>query len=377
MKIALVGTGFVADYYALTLQNYPGLQVAACWDQDQARLRQFCSHYRLPQAADLDGCIADKNIDIVVNLTTPESHFEINKQAIAAGKHVYCEKPLALTVEDIADTLALGEQQGVTVCSAPTNALSEAADAAVKSLKAGEIGEARLVYAEMEDGPVWRDKWRTWHSVSGAPWPGHHEFMTGCTLEHAGYALSYLMRLFGPVRHLSSASVLAFPEKYDGKPELAMNADFSVGTLRFDGGVTARLTCGLMDSNDRSLTIHGMAGTMTVADLWDNGSAIRLKRADDPKPLFDRITGRLQSRFGRVSPLRMETGRRLRYPLRSALQLPRYPSKIDFARGIDAQRAMIEGKADALFCGKVAGHLSEITLALNAGQPDFVPTISY
>ena len=80
----------------------------------------------------------------------------------------------------------------------------------------GRIGTPRLVYAEMEDGPVFRDKWATWRSQSGARWPGLHEFEIGCTLEHAGYALSWLVSLFGAVESLTAFSALTFPDKGPG-----------------------------------------------------------------------------------------------------------------------------------------------------------------
>ena len=70
-------------------------------------------------------------------------------------------------------------------------------------LSTGAIGTPRLAYAEMEDGPVFRDNWQEWRSRSGANWPGVHEFEIGCTLEHAGYAASWLVSLFGAVAHVA------------------------------------------------------------------------------------------------------------------------------------------------------------------------------
>ena len=97
----------------------------------------------------------------------------------------------------------------------------------------------------MEDGPVFRANWQDWRSYSGAPWPGVHEFEIGCTLEHAGYGLSWLVRLFGPVVHLAAFSALTFPDKGPGTDNLEQGPDFSVGCLTFESGVVARITCGL------------------------------------------------------------------------------------------------------------------------------------
>ena len=100
----------------------------------------------------------------------------------------------------------------------------------------GRIGTPRLVYAEMEDGPVFRDKWATWRSQSGARWPGLHEFEIGCTLEHAGYALSWLVSLFGAVESLTAFSAITFPDKGPGTEAIVMAPDFSVGCLQFRSG---------------------------------------------------------------------------------------------------------------------------------------------
>ena len=82
----------------------------------------------------------------------------------------------------------------------------------------------------MEDGPVFRDKWATWRSQSGARWPGLHEFEIGCTLEHVGYALSWLVALFGAVETLTAFSAVTFPDKGPGTEKIVIT--FSAGVAQ-------------------------------------------------------------------------------------------------------------------------------------------------
>jgi predicted dehydrogenase len=117
-----------------------------------------------------------------------------------AGKHVYCEKPLGMTFEEAREVIELAERLNLTVCGAPANGLSDAQQLVASLIAGGRIGQPRLAYAEMEDGPVFKDNWTEWRSLSGAKWPGLHEFEVGCTLEHAGYGLSWLVSLFGAGR---------------------------------------------------------------------------------------------------------------------------------------------------------------------------------
>lgn len=368
-KIAFIGTGFVADYYMTTLANYPKLDLVGAWDLDGSRLRRFCDFHNVPERGSLKEVLSD-DVNVIVNLTTPESHFPINQTALEAGKHVYCEKPLAMSVEDAETLVSLAEEKGLTICGAPANALSDAFHLAREQINTGRIGQPRLVYAEMEDGPVFRANWSEWRSRSGAPWPGLHEFEVGCSLEHAGYALSWLVALFGPVRRVSAFSALTFPDKGPGTEHLKMAPDFSVGCLTFQSGVVARLTCGLAAPRDRSMTVLGEAGTMVIRDLWDNRSPINLA-AKDERSFAQKVASRIENWRGRALPLRVHGGKPVAYARQArAAALPSYPSQIDFARGIQAQAEAIEAGKQPFFSGRTALHLTEVALALNAGLRD-------
>jgi len=364
MKIAIIGTGFVADYYMTTLVNHPQLVLGGVYDRDLTRLKQFAEYYKVATYPDYEAILADKEVGIVVNLTTPENHYLLSKQALEAGKHVYCEKPLAMRYEEAAELVALAERLNLILASAPANALSDAHKLVARSLD--DIGRPRLVYAEMEDGPVFRANWQQWRSVSGARWPGLHEFEVGCTLEHAGYALSWLVSLFGPVESLSAFSALTFPEKGPGTSAIVMAPDFSIGCLQFHSGVIARLTCGLAAPRDRSLTVLGDKGTMTVVDLWDHRSAVHLETAAEGRSLRTKLADLMEVRLKRLLPWKPMPGRKLAYDsLAKAAKLPAYPSQIDFAGGVAAQAASIERGTPLFSSGKVALHITELALALN------------
>jgi len=372
--IAFIGTGFVADYYMTTLANHPDLRLAGVWDTDSARLQQFCSHWNVSAYASEAALLADPNVDIVVNLTVPESHYAVNKAALLAGRHVYCEKPLAMTVEQARELVDLANERGLVLAAAPANALSDAYAHCASILSSGVIGTPRLAYAEMEDGPVFLDNWQTWRSRSGAKWPGVHEFEIGCTLEHAGYGMSWLVSLFGPVGHLDAFSTVTFPNKGPGTENLTLGPDLSIGCLTFVSGLTARITCGLAAPRDRSLTIVGDKGTIVVRDLWDNRSPVNVQLSGTKRPLLHRVIDRLERQARRKFPFRLMAGKAVAYPSAPRkTQLPAYPSQIDFVRGIAAQADAIRTGETAVFSGKTALHLTDIVLALNSGKRNYVP----
>jgi predicted dehydrogenase len=365
MKIAFLGTGFVADYYMATLPNHRGLELAGVFDRDAARLAQFCDFYHVRAYESVEALLGDASVGVVANLTTPESHFELSQRALRAGKHVYCEKPLAMRFDEASALVELADTLGLTLATAPANALSAAHELVREALASGRIGAPRLIYAEMEDGAVFRDKWAEWRSRSGAKWPGAHEFEIGCTLEHAGYALSWLTSLFGPVESLTAFSALAFPDKGPGTETLALAPDFSVGCLRFKSGLVARLTCGLAAPKDRSLTILGDAGSITVRDLWDERSVVHLEAKGQGRALRTRLAGRIESKLGKFLAWKPTPGRRLSYPPASKKALPGFPSQIDFCAGIAAQAEAIVQNRKPQFSGALALHITELVLALN------------
>lgn len=368
--IALVGTGFVADYYMTTLANHPRLALAGAFDRSPEQLRRFSAFYGVKAYGSYDAVLGDPAVGIVVNLTNPESHFDISRRALEAGKHAYSEKPLAMRVDEAEALVAMAAERKLTVAAAPANALSAAHAAVARAIRAGEIGTPRLIYAEMEDGAVFRERWQSWQSRSGAPWPGIHEFEIGCTLEHAGYALSWLVSLFGPVESVTAFSALAFPDKGDGTQGHAMGPDFSTGCLNFRSGAVARLTSGLSAPKDRSLTVLGDKGTIIVRDLWDHTSPVRIERTGRPRRIVEKVVSRLERQIGRALPFRPQPGEALTVGKAAGVALPPFPSRIDFCGGIAAQAEAIARGDKPFFSGDVALHITEAALVLSGAGRD-------
>ena len=197
MRIAMIGCGYVADFYIQTLPNHPNLELTGVFDRDENRCRRFTKFYGLKSYDSLAGAISDPTIELIVNLTNPRSHYAVSKAALDAGKHVYSEKPLSLCLEEAEELVNLAERRGLLLASAPCNLLSETAQTAWKALREGRIGTPRLAYAELDDAVFFLD-YKKWVTESGTPWPFDDEFETGCTLEHAGYYLGWLTAFFGP-----------------------------------------------------------------------------------------------------------------------------------------------------------------------------------
>ncbi len=279
MRIAIVGCGYVADFYLATLAHHPELELAGVTDRDGARATHFAAFHSTRDYGSLAAILEDPHVPLVLNLTNPRSHYKVSRACLEAGKHVYSEKPLATAWPQAVELVALAERLGLQIVSAPCTVLGEAAQTLWKAIRKGRVGQVRLAYAELDDGMVHREKYQTWISASKNPWPYKDEFEVGCTLEHAGYYVTWLAAMFGPAESVTSFASCQILDKGTGEPlEPPDTPDFSSGCIRFASGLVARLTCSIIGSHDHSLRLFGDAGSLTVKEGWNFGSPISLSR---------------------------------------------------------------------------------------------------
>jgi predicted dehydrogenase len=147
MRVGIIGCGFVADFYMQTWKHHPEIEIAGVFDIDAARLDVFTRFYGLRKAASADQILDDKEIAIVVNLTNPDSHYEVSRKALLAGKHVYTEKPMAMELHHAEELAALAKERGLQIAGAPCSVLGETAQTIWKAVRSGRIGNPKLVPA--------------------------------------------------------------------------------------------------------------------------------------------------------------------------------------------------------------------------------------
>jgi predicted dehydrogenase len=350
--VAIVGTGFVADLYMRSLMTFPWITVAKAYDIDKGRLATFCNYWKITAAESLAELLdGPESTDLILNLTNPGAHFQVSKLCLEAGKHVYSEKPLALTMADAIELHAAAADKGLMLASAPCSVLGQAAQTLWLALRRNEIGKPYLAYAELDDGLISQAPYKTWSSETGAPWPYRDEFDSGCTLEHAGYYLTWLMAMFGAVRKVAAASA----NVVGGEPDSGAAApDFSTATLFFDGGMVARLTCSIVAPHNHQMQIIGERGLLEVADCWNNTSCVRVRRRhqirrrliNSPFAKRIRISGATHPKVGR-----------------------RGAASMNFALGPAEMLKAMNERRPCRLSADFALHLNEVTLAIqNAGD---------
>src|SRR5450432_3568556 len=119
MRIGVVGCGAISGVYIYHSRQFPILEIASCADLNHETAQKKAAEYGIPKAQSVDEMMADPSIDIILNLTIPKAHAPICLAALEADKHVYTEKPLAVTRQDGQDILDKARQKNLRVGGAP------------------------------------------------------------------------------------------------------------------------------------------------------------------------------------------------------------------------------------------------------------------
>lgn len=345
-QIAIVGTGFVADLYMGSLQKYKDIQVLFAYDINEANLTRFCDYWKVRAASDIQ-TLMSAELDLVLNLTNPRSHFDVSKLLLESGHHVYSEKPLAMEMDQAYQLQRIAAEKALILASAPCSFLGETAQILRRALDQGLAGKPYLVYAELDDDFVPQAAYEKWLSVSGAPWPYRDEVEVGCTLEHAGYYLTWLMQSFGSVKKVIAASADLVDNKIPGSNETA--PDYSTAMLFFESGVVARLTCSIIAPHDHRMQVFCENGILSVDECWDNSEKVKFKKRF-------RLRRRLiTSPLAKTLKLKGPTHKKVE-GLGSAA--------MNFALGPVEILESLQEKRECRLTAEFALHLTEVTLAI-------------
>ncbi len=298
LKIAIVGCGHICGQYGSQIKNYPDtLEIIGAMDLDPSRAEAFTKEYGGNVYKDFDAVLADPEVDIICNLTIHHVHFELNSKALKAGKHVYSEKPMALTYAQAVELCEIAKKYDRRIGAAPSTYMGEAIQTMSKMLETDLIGPLRLVYAEVNWAQIER-----WIS-NPAPY-----FTVGPLLDVGVYAITAMTYLLGPVKRVWGYSTILKNPRQDasGKDFPVTAPDFTTGMLEFASGVVARLTTNYYVpikpmKHLKGLEFHGDDGAFQV-DCYHNINAkcsyipyaeqpINVPLLREPKAGMDRALG--------------------------------------------------------------------------------------
>jgi len=281
VKIGIIGCGNISSIYMENIPNFNHLSLAACADLDVERARAQAKKYQIPKAYSVQELLDDPDIDLVINLTIPEAHAEVCIQALKAGKHVYVEKPLAVTPEEAKTILDVAKEEGMLVGGAPDTFLGAGIQTALELIENGEIGVpiGASAFTIGRGHEHWHPDPVFYYKKGGGP-----------MFDLGPYYLTALVALLGPIKRIAGSVRTSYPERTIlSKPKSGEKITVDVpthisGTIDFESGAIGSITTSFDAFGGSTLPpieIYGSEGTLLVPDPNLFGGAVQLRKKDE------------------------------------------------------------------------------------------------
>lgn len=221
MRVGIIGCGNISDIYATNAPLFRDIDFVACADLMPVAAERLSAKFGLRKLT-VDDLLTADDIDAVLNLTIPTTHAEVSLAAIANGKHVYSEKPLATSLADGQEVVSAARAAGLRVGAAPDTVLGAGVQRARQVIDSGEVGKiltgtAAIMSRGMED---WHPNPAFFYQKGGGP-----------VLDLGPYYITALITLLGPVRSVRATGQISPIERRFGADGPNKGKTFPVDTF--------------------------------------------------------------------------------------------------------------------------------------------------
>jgi len=277
--VGIIGAGVISKTYIENLSSFADTEVVAIGDLYPELARTRAAEHGIATGGDVAAVLENPQVELVVNLTIPVAHAEVAGQAVAAGKHVWNEKPLALDRSSGKALLEAADAAGLLVGCAPDTFLGTGLQTARRLLEEGVIGTPLSALVLMQGpGP------ESWH-----PNPAFlFQEGAGPLFDIGPYYLTALAQFFGPVRSVAAIGSKARPTRTIGSgPKAGQEFDVTVPSqyaalVAYESGQSASMIYSFDSAMKRTLLeVTGTEGTMLVPDPNHFAGEIKVRHRDD------------------------------------------------------------------------------------------------
>jgi predicted dehydrogenase len=284
LRIGVMGCGNISTTYFKFAPLFKGLEITACADlnPDMAKARATEYSVKAMKPAEL---LASPEIDVILNLTIPDAHFDVSLAAVNAGKHVYSEKPLVLSIRDGLALKKAADAKKVRVGCAPDTFLGGAHQRARKSIDDGDVGKitsgtAHVMGFGMEH---WHPNPDFFFNPGGGP-----------ILDMGPYYIANLINLIGPVTRVGALTSIAQKTRtISSQPRAGERLRVKTPTnvqalLQFANGATVTLIASwdVWAHRMSNMELYGTEGALFVPDPnFFGGEVLATKRSGAATPL--------------------------------------------------------------------------------------------
>jgi len=278
MRLLILGTGHMANSHASHFAAIEGVRLVGGVDVEASRLAEFCAKHKIErQFSSFDEALAWGEFDAVANVTPDRYHHATTMQAIGAGKHVFCEKPLATDKDKALEMAEAMEAAGLIGMVNFTYRNSPAIQKARQMVLAGDVGSVRHVEASYLQSWLVGKAWGDWRTESRWLWRLSKKHGSNGVLGDVGvhivdfacYGCGLdVTRVFGRLKTFDKAPGNVIGDyPLDANDSFTMNVSYSNGAI---GTIQAtRSAAGQIDQ--LRLRIYGERGTIEV--IYNSGQS--------------------------------------------------------------------------------------------------------
>ena len=308
-KVGLIGCGHISETYFRAEKYFNNIKIVKCADINHRIALKCAKTYKI-KALSVRELLKDQEVEIILNLTIPKAHYQIAKQSLLNGKHVYSEKPMAINFKDGKDLLKIAKSRKLYIGNAPDTFLGGGIQKSKELVDKKIIGKIKLGNAIFAFPGV-----QSYHP-NPEPWFAKKE--GGPVIDMGPYYLTALVNLLGPAKKVTGSIVHGVKRRTIGiGPK--KNKTFKVecpttylSTIIFENGIVIRLTLSfdVIAHQRNHIELYGDKGSMIVPDPnMFGGSVYVCKKLGKPwkeyktnKMPLGRINIRSQSSRANESP---------------------------------------------------------------------------
>ena len=278
-RVGVIGCGVISGIYFQNLTRFDAVELVSCADLNPVASQAVVEKYPSIKAVSTEEMLADSSIDIVLNLTQPQFHFDVMKAGIAAGKHVYGEKPLSVSFDDSVEMLRLADEAGVRVGCAPDTFLGAGIQTCRELIDQGAIGQpiGATAFFTTPGHERWHPAPEFYYKIGGGP-----------MLDMGPYYMTALVNLMGPAKSVSGSARITYPQRtITSEPKNGTQIDVEIpthvsGTVDFANGAVATVMTSFDVWGARLpfIEVYGSEGSLSVPNPNNFGDPVQILARD-------------------------------------------------------------------------------------------------
>lgn len=282
MGVGIIGTGNISSAYlrAITghenMAGFPVLDIKGLADMRPEASQARAAEFGL-QSMSIDEMLGSSDIQLIINLTIPRAHVDVGLRALAAGKHVYSEKPLGINYAEGRKLLDAANRAGLRIGSAPDTFLGGSHQQARAIVDSGALGQmvGGTGFFMCPGHEAWHPDPAFYYDIGGGP-----------VLDMGPYYITDLVNLLGPVARVSAmASRLRDQRTVLSEPKKGQVMDVKIDThatasLGFANGaiVQVGLSFDVAAHRHVPLELYGTEASLIVPDPNFFGGDVEIRK---------------------------------------------------------------------------------------------------